>query len=830
MIDGTEVFVYNGNSFIFKGFDFLNQNELKVLPPVQLQLPVVALRGLTVMPGETVHFDIGRPKSYEAVRLAMRQNKRLFIVSQRNPDDEDPEQQELYKVGVVAEISRMARLPEKNCHLLVQGVQRAYLNSITDNGVFLLGTVTPMVDEVEPYDDSYADALCQVVYNDYENLLHFYPKLALQNGPDERMRQQPAELSDSITALLPLDFTDKQQVLSETKPLQRLELVRDLLEKQYQICLLENKIGEKTRAFIDEGQREYYLREQIRAIHSELYGEGNEPEDELNTYYEKIEKLHAPKEVTKLLRAEVKKLGAMPPGAQESAVIRTYLDTCLQLPYNKADKLNTNIQAAAVKLDKEHYGLQKVKEQILENLAVLTLKPDAKGNIICLAGPPGVGKTSIARSLAESMGRKFERISLGGIADESEIRGHRKTYLGSMPGKLIKAMTHAGTMNPLILLDEIDKLGKDYKGDPAAALLEALDPEQNATFTDHYIDFPFDLSGVLFVTTANNIQNVPDPLRDRMDVIELPGYTREDKIQIATGYLYKKQLECHGLTVKQLTISKPVFGNIADYYTREAGVRSLERSIAAICRKAARRVAEGETEKIRVTPVNLKDYLGARKFTADELLKESTVGVVNGLAWTAVGGTLMQLEAAAIPGNGKVVLTGSLGDVMQESATTAVSFVRAHAAKFGIDAEFYKKLDIHIHATEAAVPKDGPSAGVTMVTAVVSALTGRAVERTVGMTGEITLLGRVLPIGGLKEKSMAAYRAGIKTVFIPQENKRDLAEIDPIVLQNITFVPVSRVEQVLEGALLPSSKKASVSGKTSIKKAEKLTAKQVNRA
>lgn len=788
----------------------MKQEDFNNLTESTLQLPVVALRGLTVMPGETVHFDIGRPKSYEAVRLAMRQNRRFFIVAQKDPEDEDPEQNDLYETGVVAEISRMARLPEKNCHLLVLGLQRARLLKLTDNGVYLSAEVQPLQNDFTDFDPSYADALCSVICSDLERLTRFYPKLS---GvlPEQKLREDPAALSDAVVGLLPLDFADKQQVLAEGKPQLRLELVRDLLEKQYQICLLENKIGERTRAFIDEEQRQYYLREQIRAINSELYGEGNDPDDEIQQYYQKIEQLGAPKETAELLKAEVKKLSAMPAGAQEAAVVRNYLDTCLSLPFGLSSKLNTNIKAAAAKLDKEHYGLKLVKEQILETLAVLTLNPDSKGHIICLSGPPGVGKTSIAKSLAECMGRRFERISLGGIADESEIRGHRKTYLGSMPGKLIKAMIHAKSMNPLILLDEIDKLGRDYKGDPAAALLEALDPEQNSTFTDHYIDFPFDLSGVMFITTANNISTVPTPLLDRMDVIELPGYTREDKCAIASGYLYKKQLARHGLSTKQLSINKKVFASIADYYTREAGVRSMERCIAKICRKAARRVAEGEREKLTVTPANLADYLGPRKFTGDELLKKDTVGTVNGLAWTSVGGTLMQLEAAAVPGSGKIELTGSLGNVMKESATTAVSFVRANAELFKINPDFYKNTDIHIHATESAVPKDGPSAGVTMVTAVVSALSGVPVNRLVGMTGEITLLGRVLPIGGLKEKAMAAYRAGIQTVFIPEQNLPDLEEVDPIVRSHVAFVPVSRVEQVLDGALI-KQKPAPVKG------------------
>ena len=618
--------------------------------------------------------------------------------------------------------------------------------------------------------------------------------------PNAMLTDDAVYLVDYIGGNMILAPDKKQTLLNENSIAKRLQLLASLLEGEINILTLERELYAKVKEQIDQNQREYYLREQQRAIAEEL-GEGDNIDNEADEYLKKIEVLSLNDEAKEKLTAEVRKLRKLHPSSQEAGVVRGYLDTCLELPWNVYTKDKIDIKAAARLLDREHYGLQKVKERILELLAVRQLAPDISGQIICLVGPPGVGKTSIARSIAEAMGRKYVRMSLGGVRDESDIRGHRKTYIGSMPGRIMAAIKQAGSSNPLMLLDEVDKLGSDYRGDPSAALLEVLDGEQNSAFRDHYIEVPYDLSKVLFVATANTTETIPGPLLDRMEVIELSSYTREEKFQIAKRHLVKKQLSRHGLDSKQLHITDGALYAIIDSYTREAGVRNLERKIGEICRKCARELVAGDVEKVSVTEKNIETYLGPKRFKPDDISGKDEVGVVNGLAWTAVGGEMLQVEVAVMDGSGKLQLTGSLGDVMKESAQAAISYVRSMADRFGIDHEFYKNKDIHIHVPEGAVPKDGPSAGVTITTALVSALTGIPVRGKVAMTGEVTLRGRVLPIGGLREKTMAAYRNRINTVVIPRQNVSDLHEVDEAVKKAIRFVPADTVADVLETAL-----------------------------
>ncbi len=764
-----------------------------------MHIPAVALRGLVVFPHDVIHFDVGRTISIKAIEAAMRGNRFVFLVPQTDPSVDEPTRKDVYDMGVLARVRQVLKIAEDGVRVLVEGVCRAKLELFEIRSDTTYATIKTVNEKVSRTKAAYREALIRRIHEAFAKYTVYVPKMPKDIKNTVMTSQNPSFLGDYITAALPIPVDDKQYVLEQLNPIKRLEVVLDILKRELEICEIDATISEKTHKNIEENQREYYLREQLKVISGELYGD-EDPDTELRDYYDKVENLCADDKVKDILKNEISKLSKMPPGSHEATVIRVYLDTCLALPFGITTKINTDIKKAEKILEKEHYGLKKVKEQILETISVFSLKPDTKGNILCLAGPPGVGKTSIAKSLAKSMGRNFERISLGGIHDEAEIRGHRKTYIGAMAGKIIKAITTAGSTNALILLDEIDKLAADYKGDPASALLEVLDAEQNNTFVDHYIDFPFDLSNIFFVTTANNIENIPAPLLDRMDVIELPGYLREDKFHIAKRHLVKKQMEKHGLNSSNFKMDDSVINDLIDFYTREAGVRRLERRIAALCRKAARKIAEGEA-KVKITSQNLSEFLGKHKYSAESILPESEVGIINGLAWTAVGGEIMQMEVLAVEGTGKVELTGSLGDVMKESAGAAVTWVRANAAAYGIDSDFYKNKDIHIHATEAAVPKDGPSAGVTMVTALVSALSGIPIKNTVAMTGEVTIRGRVLPIGGLNEKTMAAYRAGVKTVIIPKKNEPDLEEIEPKVREALEFVTVDRVEQVLEVAL-----------------------------
>ena len=784
----------------------------------KLHLPTIALRGLVVFPNNLVHFEVGREKSIAAVEWAMANNSNVFLVAQKSMDTTEPQQADLFSYGVVAEVKQVLRVSGDLVKVLVEGKYRAKLSALDASGDFLLSEVRPAPVRAGKADDAVeTEALLRALKAGFDEYLGMNPRLGKDVVFAIVSSDDPAFLSEYMPANLLFRYEDKQAVMDEGTLNGRLKKLIEMLRRECQVMKIEKEIAEKVNESMDKNQRDYYLHEQLHIISDEL-GEGDDTHAEADEYRRRITELHLAEDSEKKLLKEVDRLAKMQGSNQEATVIRTYLDTCLDLPWNTFTVDDLDISRAQQILDRDHYGLKKVKDRILETLAVRKLAPDVKAQIICLVGPPGVGKTSIARSIAESLGRKYVRISLGGVRDEAEIRGHRRTYIGAMPGKIITAMISAKSANPLMLLDEIDKLAGDFRGDPAAALLEALDPEQNSTFNDHFIDIPFDLSHVLFITTANDLGSIPGPLRDRMDVIELPSYTRVEKYNIARKHLLPKQLKACGLTGK-VTLSQSALYGIIDGYTREAGVRNLERTITSVLRKCARKIAAGEVESVSVTGTMLEQLLGPRFVKPDFLNRTNMVGVANGLAWTSVGGETLPIEVQVIPeGSGKITVTGSLGDVMKESAQLAVTWVRVHADEYGIDPEKLKKCDLHIHAPEGAVPKDGPSAGVTLTTALVSCLSGIPVRGDVAMTGEITLHGNVLPIGGLREKSMAAYREGMKTVLIPKDNEPDLYEVDDEVKKNLTFLPMQSLTQVLNAALLKPNAAKSAAGRTHAKK------------
>lgn len=767
---------------------------------MNIQMPLLALRGLVVFPKTVASFDVGRKKSATALKFAMKKDQLIFLVTQKDFFVEEPEENDLYKIGCVARVKQVLRVSDDLTKVLVEGLYRARLKDFRALTNFYSAVITPLEETSVNNREIYKETLLRRIKNEFFKFAASVSNIT----PDVPMTVESCDdlsyLSDFIAFNINAPFDDKQYVLEQLSPVKRAKILIELLNKERQINEIDRKISQKTHANIDENQKEYYLREQLKVISSELYGD--ETADEVDLYHTKINSLNADVSVKEKLHSHVNKLAKMPQGSHEGTVERGYLDTCIELPWNAYTQTLTDVKKAQKILDRDIYGLSQVKERILELLSVYALSPDIKGQIICLVGPPGVGKTSIGKTIAECMGRKFARVALGGVHDESEIRGHRKTYIGAMPGKIITAIKGAGSGNPLILLDEVDKLGKDYKGDPASALLEVLDPEQNNTFVDHYIEMPYDLSKAVFIATANSLDGIPAPLLDRMEVIEISSYTREEKFNIAKKHLLAKQISRHGLSKNQIKIFDSAIYALIDFYTREAGVRKLERNIASICRKAAKLIAQGTAEKVTVKDSDVIKMLGKHKYKPEVILNNDEVGIINGLAWTGVGGEIMQLEVSVMDGTGKVELTGSLGDVMKESAKTAISFVRANAQKYGIDSSFYKNKDIHIHATEAAVPKDGPSAGVTMVTAIVSALKNLPIKRDIAMTGEVTLRGRVLAIGGLKEKSMAAYRGGVKTVFIPKDNISDLDDVDNAVKENVKFIPVSNVCEILDLAFV----------------------------
>ena len=760
------------------------------------ELPVIPLRGLVVFPDMVLHFDVGRKKSVSALKTAMQANQKVFLVCQKDAAVDDPGIDDVYEIGVVCHIKQMVRIPNsENLRVVVEGIERGALISICQNKPFVSAVIDVIGEENSPSNQDEEKAYGRAVRKEFEKYASLMPKISNDVIAKVISIKSSSALADFICSNTFLDYTEKQSILDTLNPSERLAKLLVALKKENATLEIEAEIHEKVQEEIDKNQREYYLREEMKVIADSL-GEAENPVEEADAYREKIKALNCSDEIKEKLLRECDKLMKMPSGSHEGTVVRNYLDKCLEIPFGKYSKNSVNLARSRKVLDKDHYGLDKVKERVVDALAVYKRNPDFKGQILCLAGPPGVGKTSIVKSLASSMNRKYVRVALGGIHDEAEIRGHRKTYIGSMPGRIIDAVIKSGVMNPIILLDEIDKVGNDYKGDPSSALLEALDPEQNNTFTDHYIEFPVDLSKVMFITTANDTSSIPAPLYDRMEVIELSSYTTEEKFHIAKNHLIKRELEKHCLSSREFKITDDGIYMLIDGYTREAGVRNLQKQIAALCRKAIAQLDNG-AKTFKVTAENIEEILGKRKYLPERINSASLVGTVNGLAWTSVGGTMLPIEVSALEGTGKIELTGNLGDVMKESAKTAVSYVRSKSEEFGIDSDFYKTKDIHIHAPEGAIPKDGPSAGLAITTALVSELTGVAIKSNVAMTGEISLKGKAMAIGGLKEKSMAAYKAGCDTVIIPADNERDLSEISHEVKSAVKFVTVTSFEQII---------------------------------
>nr|WP_295949372.1 endopeptidase La [uncultured Agathobaculum sp.] len=765
------------------------------------RLPVLPLRGLTAFPHMIIHFDVGRMMSIRALEASMKNGQLIFLTAQRELKTSTPAPGDLYQMGTVCMVRQILRLPGDNIRVLVEGRARALAHQFTmpeEEDGCIYAEVEELEDFVYGVTERRAQALVRTAQERFAEYAQNSPRIS----PDVELTVaeggDPGWLADYIAQNLPVEVDAKQEILEELNVTRRLAMVIRLLGEETEILKIENEIQDELKTQMDKNQREYYLREQIKVIQTELGEQDTAAEAE--TYRKRVLDLHLPQECEDKLIKEVDRFAKLGGSNAEQGVVRTYLDTVLDLPWNKKSEERLDLAEAQAILDRDHYGLKKVKERIMEFLAVKTLAPGLKGQVLCLVGPPGVGKTSIAKSVAEAMGRNYARMSLGGVRDEADIRGHRKTYIGAMPGRIIDALRRAGTSNPLILLDEIDKMGNDFRGDPASAMLEVLDTEQNVAFRDHYIELPFDLSDVLFLTTANDLSTVPRPLLDRMEVIELSSYTEEEKRQIALHHLLPKQMKKHGLEKGQLVLSEKMLGAVITGYTREAGVRRLEQLLAKLCRKAAKHIADGG-KRLTVTEKNMEELLGVAPYKDDVVSKKDEVGIVNGLAWTSVGGEMLEVEVAVVPGTGKIEVTGNLGTVMQESAKAAVTFVRSRAESLSIDPMFYKDNDLHIHFPEAAVPKDGPSAGVTITTALVSALTEAPVRHDVAMTGEVTLRGRVLPIGGLREKTMAAYRAGIKTVVIPKDNEADLQDIEPVVRETLHFVPAAHMDTVMETAL-----------------------------
>ncbi len=789
---------------------------------IEKAMPVLAMRGLVFFPGMLLQFDVARKKSIEAVNAASQGDRLIFLAAQTDLSENEPVSKNIYSMGVIAKIHQVVKNTPDGMKLHVEGVARGEMLSVLMEEPFIHGNI--MEVETLPYrKNRKTEALIRVVYDRFEEYVQLYKRVSPDIFMGVVQEEDCGRLADFITMNIGISFDKKQYILDETHPVKRLEKLAKILSAEVEILRIENDISRKTQAMIDENQREYYLKEQMRAIQFEL-GDDDGPQQESDDLFRRVRALKLAKPHEEKLLKECEKLEKMPYMSQEASVIRVYLDTCLALPWNKASKERIDLARAEKVLDRDHYGMEKVKERFLEILAVRKLAPEQHAQIICLVGPPGVGKTSIARSIAQALGREYVRVSLGGVSDEAEIMGHRKTYVGSMPGRIINAVRQAKTNNPLILLDEIDKLGHNFRGDPASALLEVLDPEQNAEFTDRYLEIPFNLQNALFITTANDPSSIPGPLYDRMEVITLGSYTLEEKVNIAMRHLIKKQTKKHGLKAAQLKFQKQAVTDLIDGYTREAGVRSLERNLASICRKVAKKIVTEEVKSYTVTAANLEELLGPKKFRRDDSFNTDTIGLVNGLAWTSVGGEMLPIEIAVMKGTGKIQLTGSLGNVMKESANAAITCIRTRADKLGIQPDFHEKCDIHLHAPEGAVPKDGPSAGIAMATAITSALLNIPVKHTIAMTGEITLQGRVLPIGGLKEKSMAAYKNGIKTVIIPWDNQPDLEEVDAAVKENVEFVPVRMIDSVLELALQKPIVKKEKRGKVLAEKQRRASA------
>ena len=767
---------------------------------MDLNLPLLPLRDIVVFPGMIVPLFVGRDKSVVALEKAMAANKEIFLVAQLDPAEDDPGKDDLYDIGVTATIMQLLKLPDGTVRVLVEGKQRAQLRDLVEHGSEYVEAAVSVIVE-QNAEGPEATALMRSVAEQFENYSKLNKKMPAETAVQLSEIETPSALADAVAANIQLKVSDKQSLLVEANPLRRLEMAFAFMEGELGVLQVEKKIRGRVKRQMEKTQREYYLNEQMKAIQRELGNDDGEGGDEVAELQNKIDTMKLSKEAKAKANAELKKLRGMAPMSAEATVVRNYLDTLLGIPWGKKSKLKRDIAKAQDVLDEDHFALEKVKDRIVEYLAVQARTNKLKGPILCLVGPPGVGKTSLGKSIAKATGREFIRQSLGGVRDEAEIRGHRRTYIGSMPGKVAANLKKAGTMNPLFLLDEIDKLGQDFRGDPASALLEVLDPEQNNKFNDHYLEIDLDLSDVMFVTTANSL-NLPQALLDRMEIIRLEGYTEDEKLEIAKRHLFDKQVEAHGLKPEEFSVSDDALRDLIRYYTREAGVRTLEREVAKLARKALRRILEGKATRIAITPENLADFSGVRKYRHDMGEEENQIGAVTGLAWTEVGGELLTIEAVTVPGKGQIKTTGKLGEVMGESIQAALSYVKARAPSYGIKPSLFGRKDVHIHLPEGAVPKDGPSAGIGMVTCIVSTLTGIAVHRDVAMTGEVTLRGRVLPIGGLKEKLLAALRGGIKTVLIPQENEKDLADIPANIKEGLEIIPVSHVDQVLARALV----------------------------
>ncbi len=791
------------------------------------EMPILALRGLTVFPDMLTHFDVEREISVKALETAMENNQDVFLVAQRELATELPQAEDLYAVGTVSHIRQILRVSETNVRVMIEGKYRAHLVKLKQREPYLLGTVEPVEEQKSSSSNAMlTEALlrqCYAVFTEYHEAA---PRMSTEVMTTVLSSRDPGYLADYIAQNTNLRYQDKQEILEEVRPLERLKKLNEILARELEVIAIEQELEGKVRERLTRIQKDYILREQMKVLQEEL-GEGD-PNGEIMEYQEAILKLELPEEIEEKLLKEVDRLSKQPYGSAEGSVLRNYLDVCLELPWQEYNEERQNVAEARRILDRDHFGLQKVKERILECLAVRQINPDAKGQIICLVGPPGVGKTSIAISVAKAMNRKLARLSLGGVRDEAEIRGHRKTYVGAMPGRIVNALIQCGSMNPLMVLDEVDKMGSDYRGDPSAALLEVLDSAQNNAFRDHYLEIPLDLSRIMFITTANTTDTIPRPLLDRMEVIELPSYTDEEKLQIAKRYLLPKQMQATGIQKSQLRVSDAALRAVIAGYTRESGVRTLEREMGAICRKTAIRLIDGAAESLSVTPKNLQDFLGPVKIHPEVRGAGKDPGVVTGLAWTAVGGELLEVEVNLMEGSGKLESTGNLGDVMKESVHIAVSCLRSRAKQLGLNPDFYKEMDIHVHFPEGAVPKDGPSAGVTITTALVSALTGQTVRRDLAMTGEISLHGRVLPIGGLREKTMAALRNGVKTVIIPKGNEPDLEEIDQTVRAQLRFVPVETIDEVLAEALSVVGENKKSARRKKVAAAEKKSGKRTS--
>ncbi len=766
-------------------------------------VPLLPLRGLLVFPTMVLHLDVGREKSVQALEKAMMNDHFIFLTTQKDTSIEDPIEDDFFEMGTLTQVKQMLKLPNGTFRVLVEGLKRGKIEQfLRTDEYFEVRIQTYENEEVKDFEE---EALMRMILDLFEQYIKMSKKISAETFASVQDIEEPGRLADIVASYLPLKLKDKQDLLEKVNVKERMKAIITFLNNEKEVIQLERKIGQRVKQSMERTQKEYYLREQMKAIQKEL-GDKEGKSSEIEILKEKIEKAGMPDHVFEAAMKELDRYEKLPGTSAESAVIRNYLDWLIALPWKTETKDDINIKRAERILNEDHYGLEKVKERVLEYLAVQQLTNSLKGPILCLVGPPGVGKTSLARSVARSLNRKFVRVSLGGVRDESEIRGHRRTYVGAMPGRIIQGMRKAGTINPVFLLDEIDKMSNDFRGDPSSAMLEVLDPEQNKNFSDHYIEETYDLSKVMFIATANDLSTIPGPLRDRMEIISIAGYTEIEKLHIAKDYLIKKQLKEHGLQKQQLQIRDDAILSIVRYFTREAGVRGLERQIAKICRKTAKIITSGEKKRVIVTNKNIEEFLGKKIFHYGQAEKEDQIGVATGLAYTAFGGDTLQIEVSLAPGKGKLVLTGKLGDVMKESAQAAFSYVRSSAEKFGIDPMFHEKYDIHIHVPEGAVPKDGPSAGVTITTALVSALTGKPIRREVGMTGEVTLRGRVLAIGGLKEKTLSAHRAGLTTIIMPKDNERDLDDIPESVREELTFIPVTHVDEVLKNAIVGEKK------------------------